>query len=271
MASRSPSRRPDRARRPAPAAFLASVVAAFVAAAVASCGAPRETPAPESQAEGAELTPEAAFGAVPASQPAIVVQRLAQAEITVTYSRPVARGREIFGHLVPWDAEWNPGADHATYLRTTADISVAGRPLSEGRYSIYSGPADRRPHGVARVLLPGRRPPEWPACVPLGRDVDRDPDRGAGAPVGLADRGRLSAHRSSPGCSLRAGSSSYPPSTLNCRVNLTMNERPSVPSRSPIPCTSLYTMNRPVPPVSSQPNRMLADQRSICVLYCTSD
>ena len=81
----------------------------------------------------------------------------------MTYSRPVARGREIFGHLVPWDAEWNPGADHATYLRTTADISVAGRPLSEGRYSIWARPGPEswtiifhRDWDVMHIPFPGR-------------------------------------------------------------------------------------------------------------------
>ena len=43
------------------------------------------------------------------SQAGAVSQRVANTEVTVTYSRPVARGRELFGTLVPYDQVWNPG------------------------------------------------------------------------------------------------------------------------------------------------------------------
>src|SRR5262249_4709747 len=54
------------------------------------------------------------------SQAAAVSQRIANTEITVTYSRPVARGRDLFGALVPYDQVWNPGADQATAIGVTA-------------------------------------------------------------------------------------------------------------------------------------------------------
>jgi hypothetical protein len=79
-------------------------------------------------------------GAVVASQGAAVSQNLAQAQITVVFNRPVARGREVFGHLVPFDEVWHPGADQATYLRTTADILFGGELLPAGRYSIWAVP-----------------------------------------------------------------------------------------------------------------------------------
>src|SRR5215213_5793688 len=61
------------------------------------------------------------------SQAAVVGQRIANTEITITYSRPVARGRTLFGGIVPYDAVWNPGADQATAMTTTRDISVNSR------------------------------------------------------------------------------------------------------------------------------------------------
>ncbi|MDH3735015.1 MAG: DUF2911 domain-containing protein [Gemmatimonadota bacterium] len=81
-------------------------------------------------------------GAVVASQGAAVSQNLGQAQITVVYNRPVARGREIFGHLIPLDEVWHPGADQATYLRTTADIVFGGEVLPAGSYSIWAVPGD---------------------------------------------------------------------------------------------------------------------------------
>jgi hypothetical protein len=89
------------------------------------------------------------------SQAAAVSQRVANTEITVTYSRPVARGRELFGALVPYDQVWNPGADQATAVALTRDVQVNGRPLPAGKYSLWAIPrADRWTvifHGAADV------------------------------------------------------------------------------------------------------------------------
>jgi hypothetical protein len=78
------------------------------------------------------------------SQAAAVSQRIANTEITVTYSRPVARGRELFGALVPYGDVWNPGADQATAVAVTRDVEIEGHALPAGRYSLWAIPrADR--------------------------------------------------------------------------------------------------------------------------------
>ncbi len=74
------------------------------------------------------------------SQAAVVGQRVATTEITVTYSRPVARGRQIFGALVPYGQAWTPGADQATAMTFTRDVQINTRPLSKGSYSIWTIP-----------------------------------------------------------------------------------------------------------------------------------
>jgi hypothetical protein len=74
------------------------------------------------------------------SQAAAVSQRIANTEMTVTYSRPVARGRELFGKLVPFDQVWNPGADQATAVALTRDVQVNERPLAAGKYSLWAIP-----------------------------------------------------------------------------------------------------------------------------------
>jgi hypothetical protein len=77
------------------------------------------------------------------SQAAAVSQRVADTEITITYSRPVARGRELFGALVPYDQVWNPGADQATAIAFTRDVHVNDRPLAAGKYSVWAIPRPR--------------------------------------------------------------------------------------------------------------------------------
>ena len=78
--------------------------------------------------------------AVLKSQPGVVAQRVANTEITVTYSRPVARGRELFGALVPYDQVWNPGADQATAISVSRNMEIEGQPLPAGKYSIWAIP-----------------------------------------------------------------------------------------------------------------------------------
>ncbi len=60
--------------------------------------------------------------------------------ITIEYSRPVARGRRLFGGLVPYGAAWNPGADAATTISFSRDVAVEQQPVPSGTYSIWAIP-----------------------------------------------------------------------------------------------------------------------------------
>jgi hypothetical protein len=74
------------------------------------------------------------------SQPAVIGQRIANTEITITYSRPVARGRTLFGGIVPYDQAWNPGADQATAIAISRDITVNAHRVAAGKYSLWMIP-----------------------------------------------------------------------------------------------------------------------------------
>lgn len=78
--------------------------------------------------------------AIPWSQRASVSQRIADTDVTITYSRPVARGRTLFGGVVRWARPWNPGADSATTLTVSRDLAVDGQPLAAGRYTLWAIP-----------------------------------------------------------------------------------------------------------------------------------
>jgi hypothetical protein len=81
----------------------------------------------------------------PFSQRGSVQQDVALTSITVAYGRPVARGRALFGALVPWDSIWHPGADSATRVSINYDILVEGRALKAGEYSLWLVPRERGP------------------------------------------------------------------------------------------------------------------------------
>jgi hypothetical protein len=74
------------------------------------------------------------------SMPAEVRQVMGSTEIRVIYNRPAARGRDLFGALVPYDSVWNPGANEATRIELTDDILIRGEPLAAGKYSIWAIP-----------------------------------------------------------------------------------------------------------------------------------
>ena len=47
-------------------------------------------------------------------------------KVTIDYSRPFAKGRKIYGGLVPYDQVWRTGANEATSLKTDADLAIGG-------------------------------------------------------------------------------------------------------------------------------------------------
>ena len=74
------------------------------------------------------------------SQRGTVSQRINDTTVTIDYSRPVARGRELFGKLVPYGRVWCPGADDATTLEVTTDVTIDGHALPKGKYSVWAEP-----------------------------------------------------------------------------------------------------------------------------------
>lgn len=58
-------------------------------------------------------------------------------KITIQYSSPSVKGREIWGALVPYGKVWRAGANEATTFTTTKDITVEGQKLPAGTYSFF--------------------------------------------------------------------------------------------------------------------------------------
>lgn len=66
--------------------------------------------------------------------------------ISVTYSRPEKKGREIFGSLVPYDSVWRTGANEATIFKTTQNLKIFNRELPAGSYSLFTIPGKEEWH-----------------------------------------------------------------------------------------------------------------------------
>lgn len=65
--------------------------------------------------------------------------------VKVVYCRPYKKGRLIFGEesadaLLPYGKYWRLGANEATEITFSKDINFAGKPISAGRYRMYTVP-----------------------------------------------------------------------------------------------------------------------------------
>ena len=85
---------------------------------------------------------------VPRSQHGSVTQRVGTTDIAISYNRPVARGRELFGTLVRWGRIWHPGADSATTISFSKDVTIDGHALKAGRYTLWTIPEESKPWTV---------------------------------------------------------------------------------------------------------------------------
>jgi len=62
-------------------------------------------------------------------------------EIAVFYCSPSKKGRVIFGDLVPYGEVWRTGANEASTFTTNTDLSIGGKTLAAGKYSLWTIPS----------------------------------------------------------------------------------------------------------------------------------
>jgi hypothetical protein len=80
----------------------------------------------------------------PAASPeSTLKQKVGFTDIEIVYARPSAKGRKIFGGLVPHGEVWRTGANSATKITFSTAVKVEGRELAAGSYALYSIPGAR--------------------------------------------------------------------------------------------------------------------------------
>jgi len=78
-----------------------------------------------------------------ASPAATVSQRVGLTDIEIHYSRPGAKGRVIFGGLVPFGEVWRTGANAATTISFSTDVKLGGQAVPAGTYALFTIPDAR--------------------------------------------------------------------------------------------------------------------------------
>lgn len=78
---------------------------------------------------------------MPAPSPTQTIkQDFALGTIEVKYSRPAAKGRKVFGDLVPFNKLWRTGANAATLVKFTDAVEIQGKRVDTGSYVLYTIP-----------------------------------------------------------------------------------------------------------------------------------
>ena len=74
----------------------------------------------------------------------------------VEYGRPFAKGRKVFGELVPWGKVWRTGANEATSLTTDVDVTLGSAVVPKGSYTLYTLPGEKE-----WLLIVNRQTGQW--------------------------------------------------------------------------------------------------------------
>ncbi len=83
----------------------------------------------------AQLTP-----AVSSTQ--TILQDFGMGRISITYARPNVKGRKIFGYTEPYGAVWRTGANSATTIKFTDDVTMDGHHVAAGEYALFTIPGE---------------------------------------------------------------------------------------------------------------------------------
>ena len=97
------------------------------------------------------------------SPPAQAVFHFADGKIvTVDYSSPRAKGRKIFGGLVPYGQVWRAGANEATTITTDTAVTVGGKSMPAGTYTLFTIPnADKWTLIISKTTKNDKGGPLW--------------------------------------------------------------------------------------------------------------
>ena len=135
----------------------------------------------------------------PASPPAKASCTLADGKTTeVDYSSPRAKGRKIYGGLVPYGEVWRAGANKATTFVTNTDLMVGGNHVPAGSYTIFTIPNKDK-----WTLIISKKTGEWGIPYPgAGSDLLRV-DMKASALPSAVENFSIAFDKSGGGCTLR--------------------------------------------------------------------
>lgn len=76
------------------------------------------------------------------SPPATAEGTIGKTKVTIKYSQPSARGRQIMGGLVPYGEVWRTGANETTSITFSAPAKIEGKDIAAGTYALFTIPGE---------------------------------------------------------------------------------------------------------------------------------
>lgn len=76
------------------------------------------------------------------SQKASVTQTIGLTDISISYHRPLVKGRTVWGNLVPYKEVWRAGADENTTIEFSTAVKINGNELAAGKYGLHTIPTE---------------------------------------------------------------------------------------------------------------------------------
>jgi hypothetical protein len=99
----------------------------------------------------AQLTPQP-------SSTQTIIQDFGLGKINLVYSRPGVKGRKIFGGMEPYGTVWRTGANSATVIKFTDDVTLDGNKIPAGEYGLFSIPGESE-----WTIIISKQPNQWGA------------------------------------------------------------------------------------------------------------
>lgn len=110
-----------------------------------------------------------AQGQQPASPPGTASVTFGDGKtVTIDYSRPSMRGRQIFGGLVAYGEPWRTGANSATSLKTNVDLTIGGAAVPAGSYTLFTIPNEN-----SWKLIINKQTGQWGTAYDPKQDLAR--------------------------------------------------------------------------------------------------
>jgi hypothetical protein len=99
----------------------------------------------------AQITPQPSSGET-------ITQGFGLGTITLSFSRPNTKGRKIFGYVEPYDKVWRTGANSATVITFTDDVTLEGNKVPAGEYGLFTIPGENH-----WTIILSKKPKQWGA------------------------------------------------------------------------------------------------------------
>lgn len=145
-----------------------------------------------------DLTSFAMVAPIPQLSPRDTLRTsIAGANFTVTYSRPMRRGRVVFGGMVPWGEVWRTGANEATHFHTDKDLVIGGAAVPTGTYTLWTIP---KPEGWTLII--NTQTGQWGTIYDPAQDLVRV-EMHDEAPATTEEQFTISLEPKEPGAVLR--------------------------------------------------------------------